>query len=204
MEVSTVDVSPPNIRTGSSNDVTVELMIELVPLTVKLPATTKLFLTVVSPVAAPILSDVAAPAKLTVVLTVFHRSTEVCVPTTVGFLKVNVPEFAPMLTVVPTPAKLTDVLTVFHRLTDACVPTTVGFLKVNIPEFAPMLTVVPAPNKLPVVAFVLKTLALPVLVVLITGEVPAAPPNSNVDVDGLNLKLADDPAVCAPDALITK
>ena len=46
----------------------------VVPLTVNVPLTVKLLLTVVVPVLAPILIDVPAPAKFTVVAVVFNRS----------------------------------------------------------------------------------------------------------------------------------
>jgi hypothetical protein len=55
----------------SSTEIVVELTVVVVPLTVKSPVTVRAFRTVVVPVVAPIVSAVAAPAKLTVVAVVF-------------------------------------------------------------------------------------------------------------------------------------
>ncbi|MEM4322195.1 MAG: hypothetical protein QW308_03840, partial [Candidatus Woesearchaeota archaeon] len=63
-------------------------------------------LIVAVPDEAPIFKVVAAPAKFTVVATVFQRFWVVWVPTTVGLPKVNVPELAPIFKVVAAPKAL--------------------------------------------------------------------------------------------------
>ncbi len=98
------------------------------PSTPKVPSTSALFFIVVVPVAAPMLTFVPAPAKLTVDAVVLTRlkvvvetvksppSMLTSPSTSRSFLIFVVPVVAPMLTVVPAPAKLTVVADVLTRL----------------------------------------------------------------------------------------
>jgi len=76
--ISVGEATEPNSNSISSTEVTVELIVVVVPLTVKLPVITVLALLIVRvPVAAPIEIVVAAPKALTVVAVVFKRATVV-------------------------------------------------------------------------------------------------------------------------------
>jgi hypothetical protein len=75
-EVSVGDAVSPRTTLMSSTEIVVELTVVVVPLTVKLPVTTRAFLTVVVPVVAPTVRAVAAPAKLTVVAVVLTKSND--------------------------------------------------------------------------------------------------------------------------------
>jgi hypothetical protein len=61
----------------SSTLTTVELIVVVVPFTIRSPVTVRLFLTVVVPEVAPIVMAVPALAKLTVVAVVSNKSNEV-------------------------------------------------------------------------------------------------------------------------------
>ena len=129
------------------------------------------------PVAAPMLSDVAAPAKFIVVATVLYKSCELFEPTTVPGRSVNVALVAlPMLTAVAAPNKLpvnTFVLNIdpvpvldvtmlglapFMLNVVALVPVIVGLPIVSVPVAAPIPSAVAAPAKFIVVAVVLARL----------------------------------------------
>ena len=152
------------------------------------------------PLAAPITTDVPAPAKFTVVALVLARL-KVVVDTVKSppsiltspstsrlFLTLVVPVAAPILTAVPAPAKFTVVAVVFNKLNVTTLvvmspPLTarspdiavLALLIVVVPVAAPILTVVPAPNKLPVVAVALNTVAV-VEVVVISPPLTAKSP----------------------------
>ena len=79
--VNVAPLTPPPIKIiGSTTLVTVLLTCVVVPLTVKLPVTDKLFRTTVLPVVAPIVSEVAARAKFTVVAVASIKLEKIMVP----------------------------------------------------------------------------------------------------------------------------
>jgi len=130
--------------------------------TVALVAVIVAFPTVSVPVLAPILRVVAAPAKFTVVLRVFHKATVVLLLAVriVGKFKLSVPRIAeavalPTLTFVVEPAApAVAKLRVFVVAVAVALPNRVAVRTVvGVP---PKVKVVAAPNSVTVVATVLK------------------------------------------------
>ena len=104
--------------------------------------------TVIVPVAAPMVTVVAAPNKL--------------------------PVNAPVLNTLAVPADVVTILGLapFMLNVVALAAVMVALRKFNVPVVAPIVAVVAAPNKLPVNALVLNTLAVAVLEVTILGLAP--------------------------------
>jgi hypothetical protein len=176
--VAEVVISPP--LTAKSPVSVVSPVTANVPPTVVLPSiSTNALRIFVVPVVAPIVSEVAAPAKFTVVAVVLYKSCVALVPTTVGLLIVNVPVAAPKSIAVALPNAFTVVAVVSNRLNvvavvvisppltakssvTAYVPPIVALPStssnalrtVSVPVVAPMVSVVAAPNALTVVAVV--------------------------------------------------
>ena len=128
------------------------------------------------------LTAVATPRTLPVVLTVFHKLTVVCVPTTVGLLSVIVPLVVPTAIVVAAPNRLPVVANVLNT---AAVVTPVLVCKVAVPVVAlprivnvllpavvPMLTAAAAPPMLVVLAPPVAKFNVPVVIPVHSLTIP--------------------------------